>query len=280
VRTLRRILDLMGEGFSADGLRTAFLAGVGTLLFFFPFSLLFVAGGLLPHGFAWTASVIIILNGCVTVLSELRHGQAGRTIRDFLVLVAALAGVEWVGVKTGVPFGSYHYTDALPPAVDGIPLAIAFAWYASVANARRLGEAVLGRPSAAWAVALIAGGITLAMDIVLEPMASVVSGYWIWHGEAVPPQNYLSWLVLGTLASLFLLRTRDGRVEPGPVARGRQATAAILLGMQWALFAATNVAHGYLLPSLASAFLLALLWWGFARHRRAGQDTQASAEGS
>lgn len=270
MRTLRRILSALRSGFDRPGLRNAFTAGLGTLLFFFPFSLLFVAGGLLPGEFSWTASLIIILNGLVTVLSELRHGPRGRTTRDFFLLVLVLAGVEWVGVRTGYPFGPYRYTDALPPTIDGIPLAIAFAWYASVVNARRLGEAVLGPGSSAgpWAVALVAGLITLGIDIVLEPMASMINGYWIWEGTSVPLQNYVSWFVLGTLAAFWLARPSPAHAEPAAVCAARQATAAVLLGMQWVLFAATNLAHGFFMATAVSLLLLALLWTGFAHARR------------
>ena len=280
MQVLRRTLSVLSSGFEHPRLRHAFTVGVGTLLFFFPFSLLFVAGGLLPGEFSWTASVIIILNGVVTVLSELRHGPRGRTIRDFVLLLLVLAGVEWVGVKTGYPFGPYRYTDALPPAIDGIPLAIAFAWYASVVNARRLGEAALGSGSSAgpWAVALVAGLITLGIDIVLEPMASMINGYWIWEGISVPLQNYVSWFILGTLAAFWLARPVPPRAEPGAVSTARQATAAVLLGMQWVLFAATNIAHGFFIATVVSGLLLALLWTGFAPSRR--RAASESGEGS
>ncbi|GII82006.1 hypothetical protein Sru01_69880 [Sphaerisporangium rufum] len=35
---------------------------------------------------------------------------------------------EWVGIRTGFPFGEYRYTDVLWPQLGGVPVIVALAW--------------------------------------------------------------------------------------------------------------------------------------------------------
>ena len=247
-----RHIPLLAD-FSPSAMRIAYVTLTGFLVFVYPWSLLFIVWGGLPAEFAWTGSIVIILFGVTTLLSELRRGFKRRVLMEFLLLTAGLFGVECLGQRTGFPFGHYTYTEVLGLTVAGVPVAISFAWYSSIVNARRLA----GRLSQAhgwsriWPTALIAGIIALALDLVLEPMAAFVHGYWIWRDGSVPLQNYAAWFAL-TVITVFLLERAQPNTEPLP---GTVHHALLILGMQWGLFMATAVVHRHYVPALISALL-------------------------
>ena len=249
----RHIRDL-GEGFASRRLRAVFLGSLGLIAFLYPFGLAFVAGGLLPERFSWTASVVIALNGIVVLLSELRSVHVRKAVGLFLFLVGALFVVEYVGSRTGLPFGSYAYTDALGLTVLGVPPVIAIAWYGTVVCTWRIARSAT-RWGGVWLVAALAGTLAVALDVVLEPVAADIERYWLWEGGRVPLQNYVSWFIFTVLA-VFLLDRSSSRAASVP--RGLITSAVLIFGMQWTLFVFTNLTNGMVLPVLGSTLLLGL----------------------
>jgi bisanhydrobacterioruberin hydratase len=250
----RQLLQTLVMGFATGPLRTAYLVSAGLVGFLFPFGLVFVAGGLLPREFSWTATVIILLVSLTALFSEMRDGNVRSAAIRFGLLAPALFAVEWIGVHTGVPFGMYRYTHALGVLVCGVPLAIPFAWYATVVNSRYIARALPGdgrRRSRAW-TALLAGVLTVALDLLLEPTASLVQEYWIWERAVAPFENYLSWFLFSTAAVWWL--EGSGAARTGE--RGARATALMLWTTQAALFVLTDIIHGHVLPVLLAGGII------------------------
>lgn len=249
---LRR-LPLLTD-FSPSAMRIAYVTLTGFLVFVYPWSLLFIVWGGLPADLAWTGSIVIILFGVTTLLSELRKGFNRRVVLEFVLLTAGLFGVEYLGQSTGVPFGHYTYTPVLGLTVAGVPVAISFAWYSSIVNARRLAGrlSLVHGWSRIWPTALIAGIIAVALDLVLEPMAAFVHGYWVWRDGSVPVQNYAAWFAL-TVLTVYLLERTQPKTEP---LSGTVHHALLILGMQWGLFMATAVMHQHYGPALISTLLV------------------------
>jgi uncharacterized membrane protein len=247
----------LGEGFGSPATRRAYQGVMGLLLFLFPFGVVFNLTGVLVDEYPWTSSVYILLIALATLLSEMRLRPAGRVATEFAILAVLLWAVEWVGVTTGMPFGDYRYTNVLGFLVAGVPLAIPCAWYATVMNGRRIAEHLVppGRHKS-LAIPLAAGVLTLALDVVLEPMAAMVKDYWIWSGGTVPLQNYVSWVVF-TVISVLLLRKADRM--PRSRGNGLVLTAVVLFGLQWILFVITGAGNGHLVPALISIALLGAL---------------------
>lgn len=127
--------------------------------------------------------------------------RRGRRAGSLLALAAAATGTaaEVVGVRTGRPFGRYHYGSGLGPALRGVPAGVPLAW-------------VMMAP-AAWSVAghlrpahvpraLVAAGALTAWDVALDPRMAR-EGYWTWPGggryEGVPASNFAGWLLTGAV---------------------------------------------------------------------------------
>ena len=153
------------------------------------------------------------------------------------IILIGSAIVEWVGAKTGVPFGPYVYTTAFGPRILGVlPIAIPLAWLVILLGGRIL--VLYFRPQISrvglsiW-VALIA----LLTDLNLEFVAWKIRGYWVWYPEnrnppAWPPlQNFISWFVIA-----FLLHFLATRMRTYPSAREKIPRAALVLPVMNALF--------------------------------------------
>jgi uncharacterized membrane protein len=210
-----------------------------------------VAGTLelrLPTAWARRAPVTL---GAATVLAQIAYPLVSGPTRDRLTIVIVLlfastslthaavwrgpgwaarfggitAGgalvVEAVGVRTGLPFGSYAYGDSLGWMLLGVPVVIPLAWtmmaYPALLVGRRITRsAALGPVAAGWALA--------SWDLFLDPQM-VDAGHWVWtSGEpsvlGIPLLNFVGWFAVATLLMAVLWRVlppveADDRVPYG-----------------------------------------------------------------
>lgn len=121
----------------------------------------------------------------------------------FLILAFTVGfGVEVIGVKTGMIFGSYVYKTTLGYKLLDVPLLIGINWL-MLAYASGVLFAPLKLPlfmKSSMAALLMTG-----MDYVIEPIA-ILHNYWHWHNTHVPLQNYLAWFFVSfALESAFYL---------------------------------------------------------------------------
>jgi putative membrane protein len=143
----------------------------------------------------WAAPLFLFLGGVIAVVSAGRRGKA-------LLLVGAIGfAFEWVGVHTGFPFGRYEYTGMLRPLLFGVPPAIACAWIVMFAFVRQFGIRNI------W----ISAGLLAATDLLIDPVASRVLGFWRWLTPGpyfgVPLVNFAGWYLVGIV--LFVMDPRQ-----------------------------------------------------------------------
>lgn len=176
------------------------------------------------------ASLFLLLAGLVVLLGA-------RTTRGAAALaVVALLGfaVEVIGVRTGVPFGRYAYTEVLQPQLFGVPLVMGVAWMALTAAAS---DAVLRLRLSPTPAAACAALLTTATDLVIDPLAANQLGYWTWsHAGAyygIPFGNFVGWFVTSLLTCHVIISRREPNFWAGFVG------TAILF-----FFALIALAHG------------------------------------
>jgi putative membrane protein len=215
------------------------------------FAVLWVGGvadqwlGRAHDGRGWLASLFLLLAGLIVLLGT-------HTRRETLTLVGvALMGfaVEAVGVRSGLPFGEYAYTDVLQPQLLGVPVVMGFAWMALVAFASDLAGRFRLSP---WPAAVVGALWTTATDLVIDPLAANHFGYWTWaRGGSyygIPFTNFVGWFVTGLLACRLLGTRRQPSFWAGFVG------TAILL-----FFASIALAN-FLTPVALLGFGLCALW--------------------
>ncbi|MEQ9187774.1 MAG: carotenoid biosynthesis protein [Cryomorphaceae bacterium] len=108
-------------------------------------------------------------------------------------------GVEVLGVQTGVPFGNYAYGPVLGPKLWSTPLLIGVNWIILLYGANALARKFAMTP---WAQALVAAGLMVLLDYLIEPVA-IRFDFWSWENGVPPLSNYLGWF--GTALTLSLV---------------------------------------------------------------------------
>jgi uncharacterized membrane protein len=211
-----------------------------------------------PYVFAFLA--IFLLAGAVDLGWRRVLGFAG-----CVWPVAWLA--EFSSTRIGIPFGLYQYTEltrgrelflADVPVMDS--LSFTFLAYASFCLAR---VALAGRAPSRPVTAVVAGGLMMALDVVIDPLA-VRGDRWflgnlffypepgIYFG--VPLSNFAGWVIVGTIGvGLYLTlvdRRPSGRLAwPGVLlyygVLGFNLAMTILIG-EWWLAAVGTAIHAAL----------------------------------
>ena len=151
------------------------------------------------------AFVLFALVHCATM-------QGARKTLGFFAISAVVSYLmEEIGVRTGVIFGAYHYSNQLGPRIGHVPLLIPLAWfmmiYPSWVVARTLVRGVNTHSLFGLAAqSVIAALVMTAWDVAMDP-GMAAAGNWIWEkGGAyfgVPRHNYAGWL-LTTFLVFFL----------------------------------------------------------------------------
>lgn len=211
----------------------------------FVLAVLFTVGA---AGHAWPATlplmlrltpIFLLLTSALVALPSLKSGgwrfaawMSGAYVLTF--------GVEAAGVATGAIFGEYAYGPTLGWKRAGVPLIIAFNWVMVVNGAICLaGQAVrfragLGRMAA---ISLLAGGIAVAFDYIMEP-AAIRLDYWQWAGDgAIPLLNYATWFALATALAAVHPRQLQTAFDLGTTGR----LAGIYVGIQAVFFLALRM---------------------------------------
>ena len=148
----------------------------------------------------------VLLQSSLVVVYLAQAAGIRRAAVTALALALAAFAFEVAGSKTGVPFGSYHYTDALQPQLFGVPLLIPLAWLMMLPPAWAVAQRVTGRRSGMAFVAVSALALT-AWDLFLDPQM-VHWGLWVWHAPGayfgIPLTNFAGWLLVAGLITVLV----------------------------------------------------------------------------
>ncbi len=165
-------------------------------------------------GWIWGQSALIqgmssgvLMQGLAVLIILFRFWGWRRTLRTFLGVAVLSFLAEWLGSKTGFPFGNYHYTDLLQPQLAGVPLLIPVAWMMMLAPSWAIARLIIGpdertqphRLCARLAFPLISALAITAWDLFLDPQM-VDFGFWVWNSPGlyfgIPLSNYLGWVLV------------------------------------------------------------------------------------
>jgi putative membrane protein len=163
--------------------------------------------------------------------------------------------IEGFGVATGVPYGEFHYGDAMGPTILGLvpyllPLSYVPLVIGTVATVSGTGTALRR---------IVLGGLLLVViDGVLDPGA-VALGFWIWPGGGpyygVPLSNYGGWLISGLIASALVTLIGGRRLTDQPLRPG--LLDSLLVSMF--LWLGVCIFSGLVFPAVLAAGLIVLL---------------------
>jgi len=195
------------------------LAAFSIYAFVYPFALFLLSFDLMPFGMEWMSSLLLVLLG-VTAWAWLwvAYGTMGLVIGAGILLVGLV--IEYIGVQTGFPFGSYSYTGVLgPELLGGVPLTIGFAWLLIIVSSLFSVRGLL-KTESVWAIPALGALLAVGFDFLLEPVAYHVKGFWLWRGEdggyyGVPWVNFIAWFAIAFLLNLAVVSILNRTSTPG-----------------------------------------------------------------
>jgi putative membrane protein len=148
----------------------------------------------------------VLLQASLVVVYLAQTAGARRAALTAAAVVAVALACEVLGLRTGFPFGAYHYTEALQPQLAGVPVLIPFAWLMMLPPAWAVAQRVTGRRSGFAFVAVSALAFS-AWDLFLDPQM-VRWGLWVWDAPGfyfgVPLSNFVGWLLVSALITVLV----------------------------------------------------------------------------
>jgi putative membrane protein len=147
----------------------------------------------------------------------------------YLALYFIFYGLEWLGVYSGWPFGTYFYAETLGIKVFQIPLIIGVNWLLLLHASQEIitkflenlplktfgrdenaGIGVYKQFPIAVLKAFLVAALMLLIDYLIEPHAAELD-YWHWLNDVIPLTNYLAWLLISFFCSLILSLVKSPR---------------------------------------------------------------------
>ncbi len=217
---------------------------------------------------------MLFLEGVIALLWIATAYTWWHAVQFALVVLPSAFLVELVGVTVGLPFGPYHYTNALVPSVVGrVPAPITFAWLMIALGT--LATATWMIPPTRHAIVVpFAALLATGLDACLEPTAYHVKAYWLWESSGqyygVPARNFAAWLIvaatINTLAARVLWRGTRPRLP---------TLAFVPIMLFWAtvaMFAIIDAFRGYPVGTAIGAALCLMAIPPLLRRRRSHQS--------
>lgn len=162
-----------------------------------------VPAGAVRHRAAAVTTAVVVQALLVAYVLVLSFPTARALV---IILAVPLLGwsAEFVGSRTGIPFGEYHYTALLRPQIAGVPLAVPLAWLMMMPPSWAIGT-ILVPEGPSVVRALVSAAAFTAWDFYLDPQM-VGWGYWIWKKRGaylgIPLVNFLGWFLWAFVISL------------------------------------------------------------------------------
>ena len=228
--------------------------------------------GLIPEWIAFNPYLMVIavsvmalplIGGLLPLLNR-------RLLAGLGILVLFTWAIELTGVHTGYPYGEFQYERALGPMLlDSVPLFLPVFYFPILLNSYLLALLMLGRESTVLQRYLCTLAVVITMDLVLDPGA-VALDFWGWFDGGlyydVPVQNYVGWLVSGSVAVGVLTAVLDHEAVFDRLQECEYFLDDLIsFGIFWGL---VNVYFFNLIPFALAFVLLGVLfrveWFDFA----------------
>jgi putative membrane protein len=252
----------------------------GVYVFLYPGSIILVALDRVPVWATWMGGALLIIQGALMgIWLSINYGRWGVTASALILFLAWL--VEHIGATTGVPFGTYTYTDILRPKILGVvPLAIPCAWLlivgAAVGTSEHVleltGRSPLGDVRVSTTKVLTAASLALLLDVTIEPFAVNINHYWIWSDSGhstyygIPTSNFAAWWVTSVILVVVLLNRRRAAALAHLHRPGRTASRSFwpwlpltLYLTNLTMFVLVNMARGQAMAAVIGALILLFL---------------------
>lgn len=156
---------------------------------------------LIPELMSILSSFTMILISIISILIFIKKESKNYILVTSIFIVSFLA--EYLGVKTGILFGNYSYSDELLLQINNVPIAIGFAWISTLFTSYSI--TIKTKITGLFSIAGINAFLMTLFDYFLEP-AAIKLNYWQWNNVNVPIFNYATWFLLSFIFSIITIK--------------------------------------------------------------------------
>ena len=153
---------------------------------------------------------------CGVLFLYLSHRTKLRWIPAFLAVYVLSLSSELAGVRFGIPFGDYTYTELLGTKwFNLVPILIPFSWFSMALPSFALSFYAFPKTNQRFIRIGFAALLLALWDLSLDPAMSYLTTYWTWAEPGpfygMPWVNLGGWYVTGLvlMTALHLLRTEQ-----------------------------------------------------------------------
>ena len=161
---------------------------------------------------------VLLQDAAVIVILADAWGWGRAILLALMVLVMGWA-IEFLGSRTGVPFGRYHYTEHLQPQLGRVPLLIPAAWLMMLPPAWAVAQHITSGATGAAFVAVSALAFT-AWDLFLDPQM-VAWRLWVWERPGgyfgIPWTNFGGWMLVAAVITAVTVPLWPGPLPVAPL---------------------------------------------------------------
>lgn len=187
---------------------------------------------------AWT-NVLVALPSFVAFIQW-------RKRRAAVIILLVLGVFAWFfeaqSILTGWPYSGFQYGNIITGKIAGlVPWTVPFAWTPLLLGCFWIASRIQSLNSRPLARILATALLMVATDLVLDPVATKL-GFWHWQQGGwfygVPLQNFLGWLVSGSLGATILhfgMRKNNFRLAPKTILLGWLLHIGIWTILAWLL---------------------------------------------
>jgi putative membrane protein len=211
----------------------------------------------LREKYLWTTTIFLSFQFVSLLLYLFLKYQYKSVVLVIPLLLMSGFALEYFGVKTSFPFGSYVYSETLQPQILNVPVAISLSWVVVVVSSFLIVSSLSSLNS--FSLIVYSALLVLAFDIMLEPFASFINTFWIWNSASVPVQNYVSWFVVGIMFSMFLHKLLKKGTEYKDKSNFISYTPLIIYIINVIQFAIINLINNYFLTTFFGLFLISFI---------------------
>ena len=235
---------------------------------------------------------VVVLGAAAMMADAWRRQALPRSVIAAAGTVTLTWLIEVIGVRTGVPFGRYHYSDAVTyqrcptgslcsdtesvthsvPALLGVPVIVPLAWLMMAYAAHRVGRHISSRPIAQW---LWSSGALAAWDLILDPQFLLDphlrgNGWWVWTNPSphlpgipgIPLSNFAGWLVAAAaVQALLAFALRPSGHSRNGHARTQRLWEVPVVFYAWTCVGAVFLGITELAAPAAAAWACRPAWW-------------------
>jgi uncharacterized membrane protein len=178
----------------------------------------------------WPDGVLVVLATATTLASLLSQLPVQNIILASFIIAGLGGASHTVGVLTGIPFGPFSYTSNIGRELfHPLPWAIPAMWIVIVLSSRGVARLILRRWRRTknygfWVIGL-AALLVVVLALGLEPFATQVKRFWLWHPSrttlhwySTPWISFVGWAVTTVIILAFatpsLINKQPGKPSP------------------------------------------------------------------